>query len=104
MTVDLTIALKNFLDAEGRLVRYPAKHKVKLLALFYLTGKFERGRVYSEKEVNQVLRNWHTFGDWAMLRRDLYDLRFLSRRADGSEYWLEEQQPTFEDFGLDTSK
>ena len=98
--IDLTTALKNFLDAEGRLVRYPAKHKYKIFALFYLAGKFERGRRYSEKEVNQILKDWHTFGDWAMLRRNLYDRRFLGRRADCSEYWLEEQQPALADFGL----
>lgn len=93
--------LKNFLDNEGRLLSYPAKQRLKILSLFYLASKFEKGRMYSEKEVNQLLKSWHTFGDWAMLRRDLYDKWFLGRESNGSAYWLEEEQPALESFGLE---
>ncbi|MCL2057249.1 MAG: DUF2087 domain-containing protein, partial [Oscillospiraceae bacterium] len=67
--------------------------KMKTIALFYLAAKFEPGKRYTEKEINETLNNWHTFGDPAMLRRDLYNGYFLGRKKDGSEYWLEEQQP-----------
>ena len=80
---------------------YPARYKYKIPALFYLASKFEPGRKYSEKDVNQILRNWHTFEDWAMLRRELYDRRFFNRETDCSVYWLEESQPVLEAFGLD---
>jgi len=92
---------KNFLDGEGRLKSYPAKRKFKILSLFYLASKFEKGKIYSVKEVNQILNNWHTFEDWAMLRRDLYDKFFIGREADGSAYWLEDKQPTLVSFGLE---
>ena len=85
--------LKSFLDADLRLIKYPAKRRKKILSLFYLASKFENGRDYTEREVNHILQNWHTFGDWAMLRRDLYDMRFFSRQPDGSSYRLEENQP-----------
>ena len=96
----LSSELQNFLDGEGRLTIYPAKQRYKVLSLFYLASKFQMDRVYTEKEVNHVLKSWHTFGDWAMLRRDLYDKFFLGREADCSAYWLEEIQPTFASFGL----
>ena len=99
--MDYLVELKNFLDEEGRLKSYPAKRRPKIAALFYLASKFERGKRYSEKEVNQILKNWHTFEDWAMLRRDLYDKWFLGRESNGSEYWLEEIQPAFVSFELE---
>lgn len=86
-------ALKNFLNGDGQLKIFPAKRKMKLEALFYLAEKFEKGKEYTEKEVNALLNQWHTFGDPATLRRELYDFRFLGRSPDGSRYWLEEPQP-----------
>ena len=99
--VNITDEIKNFLDDSGRLMRYPAKRKRQIYALFYLASKFEPDKRYTEKEVNEILNKWHTFKDWAMLRRDLYDCRFLNRKADCSEYWLEDNQPTLASLGLD---
>ena len=97
----LTNELKNFLDKDGRLKNYPTKHKPKILSLFYLASKVEAEKRYTEKELNQLLREWHTFEDWAMLRRDLYDRHFLNREGNGSFYWLEENQPSLASFGLE---
>ena len=85
--------LENFLDSEGRLKQFPAKRSAKLPALAYLAGKFEKDRKYTEREVNELLGRWHTFGDPATLRRELYDARFIDRESDGSAYWLEPVQP-----------
>lgn len=93
----MTEILKNFLDGKGRLTVYPAKRKMKLYSLIYLSKKFEQGRVYTEKEVNELLNEWHTFGDPATLRRELYNHRFLNRDSYGREYTLEETQPTIEE-------
>lgn len=82
--------LKNFLDGSGKLVQFPARRKMKLEALAYLAEKFEQGREYTEKEVNELLLAWHTFHDPATLRRELYDGRFLGRAGDGTVYWKEE--------------
>ncbi len=81
--------LKNFLDEDGRLIQFPAKRKMKLVALAYLAGKFVPERKYTEKEVNELLLSWHTFGDPATLRRELYNARFLGRDAGGAVYWIE---------------
>ena len=85
--------LKGFLDKDFKLKSWPSsKNKNKqLLALEYLTSKFEAGREYSEKEVNQILNQNHTFGDPALLRRELFMKRFFDRTPDGSKYWLQKR-------------
>ena len=93
----MTEILKNFLDENGRLTAYPSKRKMKLHALIYLAQKFENGVIYTEKEINEILNCWHTFGDPATLRRELYTHRFLDRNKNGTEYFIEEHQPTFEE-------
>ena len=80
--------LKNFLDGEGRLKAFPSKRKLKLCALDYLAGKLEPGQ-YTEREINDLLRRWHTFNDPETLRRELYENRYLDRKRDGSVYWVE---------------
>ena len=92
--------LKNFLDADMRLKAFPAKRKMKIHALLYLAQKFEAGKTYSEKEVNEILLLWHTFSDPATLRREMYDYRFFDRSRDGREYRLCEHQPTLLSLGL----
>ncbi len=86
-------SLQNFLDGDGKLKAWPAKRPLKFLALEYLAGKMEKGRRYTEKELNGFLEQWHTFGDPATLRRELYDYRFLDREPNGSAYWLEDTPP-----------
>ncbi|GHU71731.1 hypothetical protein AGMMS49992_06270 [Clostridia bacterium] len=80
-----------FMDDDGRLKQYPARRGKQLIALDYLASKFENGKRYAEREVNELLNTWHTFGDWALLRRDLIDIGLLGRNADGSEYWLQDK-------------
>lgn len=80
-------ALERFLDVEGRVTIYPAARKHKRAVLTYLADKFETGRQYTEREVNEVLTRHHTFGDWALLRRDMFDSNLLGRARDGSRYW-----------------
>ena len=92
--------MRNFLDANGKLTAFPAKRKMKVYCLFYLAGKFEAGREYTEREVNELLLSWHTFADPATLRRELYDYGFLDRSRDGKVYRLAEKQPAPEALGL----
>lgn len=92
--------LKSVLDDQGRLTRFPSKQKGRIAALFYLAAQFEPGKQYTEKEVNAVITQWHTFNDICMLRRDLANKHFLGRENDGSRYWLLEVQPVLADFGL----
>lgn len=97
---ELTHILRNFLTTDGKLTAFPAKRKMKLQCLFYLAEKFEAGREYTEREINEVLLGWHTFADPATLRRELYDYRFLDRSRDGKVYTLSRKQPTPQELGL----
>ena len=61
------------------------------MAAAYLAARFEAGRIYNERQVNELLLEWHTFRDWALLRRRLFDWRHLDRERDGSRYWLRQE-------------
>ena len=89
--------LKKFLDDEGRLVLFPAKKRYKIISLLYLSTKFETGIIYKEKEVNEIIERYHTFQYKWLLRRELINHGFLSRLVDGSQYWVSEVQPVFEE-------
>lgn len=98
--MELQTILRNFLDGSGRLTAFPAKRKMKIYCLFYLAEKFEAGREYTERQINDVLLSWHTFADPATLRRELYDYHFLDRSLDGKTYRLSAKQPAQEELGL----
>jgi DNA-binding transcriptional ArsR family regulator len=84
---DQPLALRRFLDSQARVTTWPAKRQSQELVLAYLVSKFERGREYNEREVNAILNQWHTYGDPATLRRDLYDAKLFDRAPDGTRYW-----------------
>jgi len=85
LTPAATKALSSF-DAAGRMARWPHKYSVQRLALWVMWMQFEPRRVYTEREVNAVLKAWHTWGDHVTLRRELINDRLLTRKADGSQY------------------
>jgi hypothetical protein len=90
MTREESSLSAHLLDREGRVKRWPKKTVEKTLVLQYLRGKLERGRRYTEKEINGILTAWHTFGDHALLRREMFDRHLVNRAPDGSQYWAEE--------------
>lgn len=79
--------LQHFLNDEGRLTAWPAKPKKQMLALRFFAEKLEWDRLYTEQEINDLLTKFHTFGDAALLRRELYMKHFVDRKADCSAYW-----------------
>ena len=80
--------LRPFLDDQGRLTQWPAKQKVQRMAIDYVARQFDQGREYTEREVNERLLDWHTFRDWAILRRLLCDWGYMTRERDGTRYRL----------------
>lgn len=81
--------MSGFFSKDGQLKSWPAKRGKKLIAIAILSEKFEADREYSEKEVNEILNEWHTFSDAALLRRELFENKWLNRTTDGSRYWKE---------------
>lgn len=85
--------LTQFLDNQGRILDWPSrKHQESQMAVrLYLATKFEKGRRYTEREVNDILNTWALFNDWALLRRELYMYHLLDRKKNGSAYWLQDE-------------
>ena len=65
---------------------FASKEKNKLVILRVISDEFEKGKIYSEKEVNQILKR--IYEDYATIRRYLIDYGFMERTADCKEYWL----------------
>lgn len=81
-------AIRSFFDGE-RLRSIPTRRRARAAVLMHLLTRFERGRDYPEREVNDILRTAHD--DISTLRRELVDYRWL-RRADGI-YRVTDQVP-----------
>jgi len=62
-----------------------------MLVLEYLFEKFDAEKNYTEREVNEILNQHHTFGDPAMLRRELFEKKMLRRTLDGRTYWVNKE-------------
>lgn len=71
---------------DGPLSIFPSKEKRKLIVLQHILTKFEKGKIYTEREINEVLKN--IYDDFATIRRYLIEYGFLDRNKDGSEYWV----------------
>lgn len=79
--------LKNFLDDQGRVTKWPSKQLLKVEVIKYIGEKFEDDRIYTEKEVNAIISDWHTYGDYFMLRRGIIEMGIMNRTRDGAHYW-----------------
>lgn len=74
---------------EGPLTTLAMKAGNRQMVLEVVAQRFEPGRGYTEKEVNQILETVHP--DFAALRRYLVDCGLLNRLPDGSRYWRPEE-------------
>jgi len=77
--------LNNYSLPDGRLKAIPLQKKKLLAVLRYVVREFEPNVRYSEKQVNQVLARFHE--DYARLRRELVEFRFMDRKGGGGDYW-----------------
>ncbi len=94
---------EKFLDNKGRLKTWPAKKGMKIEVLKYVADKFEGNRFYTEKEVNNIIENWHTFGDYFLVRRSLIDSGLLERTRNGSKYWKTDSELVWQTPNIETS-
>ena len=77
--------LKDFLRKDGSLKTIPAQKKKLEAVLRYVVEGFEKGKRYSEKRVNEILKGYHA--DTATLRRELVGFKLMEREGGGGEYW-----------------
>lgn len=76
-----------FLDAEGRIDRYPLRDDDRRELLGWVAEQaLAEGETWTESEVNERLEPYAPAGDVAVLRRYLVDFGFLERTRSGSEY------------------
>lgn len=74
--------LRNFFR-RGQLIQIPAQYKKQLIILEKLAEEFEPDQRYTEKQVNQILLEFHE--DVASLRRMMIDHKLMAR--DKGIYW-----------------
>jgi hypothetical protein len=85
-------ALRHF-DRDGRMKSWPARTSQQHLCLWSLWARLPRGTVMTERAISAELNRWHLFGDAAILRRTLWELRLIHRSADSRDYRRIEQAP-----------
>lgn len=77
--------LRNYFK-DGRLTAFPAREKRKVMVLLHIARRFEPGKLYSEQEVNEIIKR--VYDDYVTIRRYLIEYGYLERKADGSQYWV----------------
>jgi predicted transcriptional regulator len=77
--------IANFTTADGRIKILPAQRKKLEVILRYVARAFKPGVRYPEKQVNEILGQYHA--DTATLRRELVDYKLLLREGGGGDYW-----------------
>ena len=65
---------------------FSSKEKKKLVILRVISEQFEKGKEYSENEVNAILKS--IYEDHATIRRYLIEYGFMERTANCEKYWL----------------
>ena len=79
--------IADFSREDGSLKEIPAQRKKLEIVLRHIVRKFDPQVRYSEKQVNEVLSQFHP--DSAALRRYLVEDGLIRRERDGSRYWRE---------------
>jgi len=69
-----------------QLKSFPTKQKNKLIILKVVASQFEPSKIYTEKQVNEIIKP--IYFDIETIRRYLIEYGFMGRKPDGSEYWL----------------
>ncbi|MDD6812244.1 MAG: DUF2087 domain-containing protein, partial [Lachnospiraceae bacterium] len=81
--------MQSYYDVKNRLTQYPSKRPMRLIALKRIADCFEYDKKYTEKEVNELIKQNISFSDVELIRREMFQLKLIGRLRDGSEYWRE---------------
>ncbi|MGL5245184.1 MAG: DUF2087 domain-containing protein, partial [Sarcina sp.] len=69
--------IKNYINENGSLKNYPAKEKKKIIVLEEISKSFSKGKIYTEREINRILKR--IYEDNATIRRALIEYGFIER-------------------------
>lgn len=75
-----------FNKAGTRLIDFPRKLKRKLIILDELIKQFDKKKMYSEQEVNKLLKQF--YDDYTLIRRLFVEYNYMGRTKNGYEYWV----------------
>lgn len=73
--------ITNFFEY-GKLKSIPAQRKKKKICLEEISKSFEAGKIYDEKEINEIILTY--FDDYCTIRRDMIGEKILCR--EGTKY------------------
>ena len=73
-------------EGELRIKNFPAKEKNKIIIMQKIINRFEPNRQFSEKEVNEILKQYYE--DFVSVRRALIEYGFMDRSGDCMYYWV----------------
>lgn len=79
-----SLKVKNTFFKRGRLIKIPSQQKKLLVVLAEIATAFEEDKVYTERDVNIIIADFND--DFATLRRELVNFKFLKRTKDGRAY------------------
>ncbi|WP_216831601.1 DUF2087 domain-containing protein [Alkalihalobacterium elongatum] len=83
--------IKNFIQADGKIKNIPAQRKKRLIVLEHIVKGLEKGKTYSEKEINDYIKQYHE--DFATIRREFVMFHFIFRQDGQYELNPEEMWP-----------
>ncbi|KNY29974.1 DUF2087 domain-containing protein [Pseudobacteroides cellulosolvens] len=86
----------------GPLKAIDMREKNRIVVLEQLVNRFEQDKLYSEKEVNEILKE--AFPDFVTLRRYLIEYGFMDRKQNGSQYWVRKYDHGTEGLNLERKK
>ena len=69
---------------DGQIDTFPSKEKRKLIILEHILKRLDSNQIYSEKELNEILKTVYT--DYVTIRRSLIVYGFMERSKDGRRY------------------
>ncbi|RXZ80918.1 DUF2087 domain-containing protein [Paenibacillaceae bacterium] len=72
--------IRSFFTADGKLKSLPAQLKKKLIVLEHLVSSLEKGRKYTEKEINEFIKKY--YDDFATVRREFIMHQFMYREHE----------------------
>jgi len=71
----------------GKLTHLPTRQRKMAVILRWLATLFQPSVLYSEAEVNQIIKKVYE-KDYVSIRRDLIDMGYLRRERGRGKYWL----------------
>ena len=85
-----------YFDKDGVLTSWPSRLALQTLSQWVFWSRIPRGEVFTEREISDLIRDWHAFGDHPLIRRAMVDAKMLERTVDGREYRRIERAPPAE--------